>query len=275
MQTRLLVIQKINEDGVVNVFETSSNRFQWAFENKKNASNFSPEYFPFIIMGDAKTTKRVPGPETETLVTIDQILFSDDYGVPDGSVIGILFPKNYIPDVLKFKEKPYIPVGLGGQAIIARPPGQMQILYNQNEKRAAIILHIHERLLFGIKCLAKKVADENFPNNSHWMFDDFDITISRELLEIDAIKTEDLKLINETINKVDIEDINKTLNEILSTLKKGDKATAKSNIGKLTKSITNGLGAAANMTKLIDSYNDGGAPKQFISQILKYIHIGD
>lgn len=272
MLTKLLVIQKIEDNGDVNIFQTSSDYFQWAFESKIAKSDFSPEYFPFNVIGDAKVNKRKPGPETETTVSENQILFADDYGVPEGTVIGILFPKNYIPDVLKFKDQPYIPVGLNGQ-VIARPPGQMQILYNQLEKQSAILLHIHERLVFGIKCLAKKIPDENFPKNNHWTFDDFDVTISRELLEVDSIQTKDLQIINDVIGKVDIEDINNTLNEILTALKQGDKSKAKSRIGKLGKSLANGLAVAGNMTKLVDSYNDGGAVHQFIAQILKYLNI--
>src|ERR1043165_2105712 len=101
MLTKLLVIQKIDENGEVNIFQTTSDYFQWAFESKASKSEASPEYFPFQIMGDAQIFERKPGPETETVANENQILFSDDYGIPEGSVIGILFPKNYILDVLK------------------------------------------------------------------------------------------------------------------------------------------------------------------------------
>ena len=272
MLTKLLVIQKIEENGEVNIFQTRSDYFQWAFESKIARTDLSPEYFPFNVIGDAEVSRRKPGPETETVSKDNQILFSDDYGVPEGTVIGILFPKNYILDVLKFKEQPYIPVGLNGQ-VVARPPGQMQIFYNQIEKQSAILLHIQERMVFGIKCLAKKIPDEIFPKNNHWTFDDFDVTISRELLDVEIIQTKDLQIINDVIGNVDIEDINRTLNEILSALKNGDKSKAKSKIGKLGESLSNGLAVTSNMTKLVDSYNVGGAVHQFIAQILKYLQI--
>ena len=102
MLTKLLVIQKIEENGEVNIFQTRSDYFQWAFESKIARTDLSPEYFPFNVIGDAEVSRRKPGPETETVSKDNQILFSDDYGVPEGTVIGILFPKNYILDVLKF-----------------------------------------------------------------------------------------------------------------------------------------------------------------------------
>src|SRR5689334_1999579 len=138
MLTRLLVIQKINENGVVNIFQTSSGSFQWAFQSNVSATRVSPAYFPFDIMGNVKTIEREPGPETQTSVRKNEILFKDDYSIPSGSVIGILFPKNYIIDVLKFKEQPFIPVGIVGQ-VVSHPPGQIQIFYNQTEKKSAIV----------------------------------------------------------------------------------------------------------------------------------------
>ena len=45
-------------------------------------------------------------------------------------------------------------------------------------------------------------------------------------MQIDFIKTSDLKVVNEVMSEVDLVEINKSLNEILITLKKGDKENA-------------------------------------------------
>jgi hypothetical protein len=274
MLKTLLVIQKVNENGKVEIFQAySENRpFQWTFETTRKKTLDDKEYFPFTIKG-ITVDKRSPGSETETSVKDNLIKFCDDYSIPDGSVIAILFPANFIPDILKFKDNPYIPVGLVGQ-VSARSPGQIQIRYNKVEKRCAVILHIHEKILFGIKCIAKRVSDDYFPANGDSSVDDlFDISISRTLLNVDVIRTEDLKIINETINQSDLIEVNKSLNEILSALKAGNKSKAKSLLSNFGKLIMNGTSLTSNLTKITDSYNDGGAVHKFVGKILEYVSL--
>jgi hypothetical protein len=273
MLKTLLVIQKINENGKVEIFQafSDSKPFQWTFESKRKANALDNlDYFPFTIRG-IHVEKRTPGPETETKVNNNLITFCDDYGIPDGSVIAVLFPENFIPDIIKFKDNPYIPVGLSGQ-VITRPPAQIQVLYNKLEKRCAIVLHIHENLLFGIKCIAKKVIDENFPQNENRMIDElFDISISRQLLNVDAIRTDDLKIINDLLNKTDLNEINNSLNEILEAMKAGEKSKAQSLLSNFSKLIINGTGIAGNLTKILDSYYNGGPTFKFIGKVIEYI----
>lgn len=274
MLTKLLVIQKIEEDGDVNVFQVYSENFQWTFETDRKLENDDKEYFPFTIFGeDFKVLKRKPGRETKTKTSDNTISFIDDYGIPDGSVIAILPPKNYVPDIIKFKDNPYIPANLAGQ-IITKPPGQIQILYNKVEKRSSIILHIHEKQFFGIKCLFEKVSDENFPDNTdYWSDELFDVSISKKFLNIEAIKTEDLKIFNETMNIADLTEINTTLNEILEALKLKDKEKAQSKLAKFGKQIVSVTGVAGNVDKVIQSLSDGGAINEFIKQAIKYTHL--
>ena len=129
MLKTLLVIQKVNENGKVEIFQafSDSRPFQWTFEPKRKPNKDDKEYFPFTI-SDVRVERRNAGPETETRVNNNLIKFCDDYSIPDGSVIAILFPANFIPDIIKFKDNPYIPAGLAGQ-VSTRPPGQLQIRY--------------------------------------------------------------------------------------------------------------------------------------------------
>lgn len=272
MLTKLLVIQNIEENGEVNIFQFYSENFQWTFETDRKSEIGDEKYFPFTVVGDVKVQQRKAGPETKTKSTENTINFVDDYGIPDGSVIAILLPKNYIPDIIKFKDNPYIPSNLAGQ-VVTRPPGQIQILYNKIEKRSSIILHIHEKQLFGIKCLFEKVSDENFPKNTdYWNDELFDVSISKKFLNIDVIKTEDLKIFNETINVADLTEINETLNEILNALKSNDKEKAQSKLAKFGKMIVSISGVAGNVDKVVHSLNNSGAINEFIKQVIKYIN---
>jgi hypothetical protein len=46
MITRLMVIQKIIEDRKVEVFQISSDNFQWTFENRRTKIETDKEYYP-------------------------------------------------------------------------------------------------------------------------------------------------------------------------------------------------------------------------------------
>ncbi len=58
--------------------------------------------------------------------------------VRGGFVIGILFPKNYAPFIMKFKEKPFIPTGFPGRNTTVTPPGHFQLYYNRIARQAGI-----------------------------------------------------------------------------------------------------------------------------------------
>jgi len=273
MITRLMVIQKISENGSVEVFQISSDNFQWTFENRRTQIETDKEYFPFSLIGNINIFQRQPGAETRTYIKENEIIFCDDYGIPGGTVIGVLFPKNYIPDIIKFKDKPYIPTGFAGQ-VTTRPPGQIQILYNHLEKRCAIIFNIHENIVFGFKCIARAVSDEEYPRNESVIADNlFDITLSREFLNVEAITNEDLKLINETLNQADISDIRDALNELLTAVKSGQKEQSKSLLNKIGTTLLNGTSAASSLTTIADSYKAGDTVQQFIGRIIDYVSL--
>lgn len=271
MITNHIIIQDIKEDGQIEVFQISSQYFQWTFETRRDVSEKDKDYFPFIITGDINEIRRAAGAETRLIVEKDKITFIDDYGIPGGFVIGILFPKNYIPDIIKFKDKPFIPVGFAGQ-VSTVPPGQIQIFYNQIAKRCAIVFNIHQSTCFGFKTIATKISDDLFPHNENLYAEDFfDISISRDLLSVDSIKNEDLKIINETLNDTDLKELNDSLNEILNCLKTGRKGQAISLVKRLESKVLNGVGLASSLTTIIDSYKNGGVAEKFVGKIFEYM----
>lgn len=268
-----MVIQKINTNGNVEVFQISSDYFQWTFENRRTGIEEDKEYFPFSIFGDINILQRQPGAETRTYLKENEITFCDDYSVPGGTVIGILFPKNYIPDIIKFKDNPFIPAGFAGQ-VTTRPPGQVQVSYNHLEKRCAIIFNIHENIVFGFKCIAKFVNDNDYPRNENIIADDlFDISLSREFLNVDAIKNDDLNLINETLNQANLTEIHEILNELLISVKARQKEESKSLLNKVGTLLLNGTSVTSSLTTIADSYKTGGAAKQFIGRIIEYVSL--
>ena len=273
MITNLLVIQKVEEDGSVNIYQAHSQNFQWAFETDRMRTIDDNDYFPFLIIDNVEVLVRRPGPETKTKMIDNTISFIDDYGVPAGTVIAILPPSNFIPDIIKFKDRPYIPAGLVGQ-IVSSPPGQLQIVYNHLEKKSAIILHIHENQFFGVKCVFKKVHNEDFPQNDDvWLDELFDISISRELLNINKINTDDLMCFNKTINIVDLTEVNEILNEILAALKENNKEKAQSKLSIFGQYLVKTAQVGSNISKIIESLNDGGAMNNFIKQVVRYVSI--
>jgi hypothetical protein len=274
MYTKHILIQKIEEDGSANFYQITADNIQWTFEYRRTKIANDPDFFPFLLFGEHPTPfPKRPGAETKIFVKENEVTFCDDYGVPAGFVIAILFPENFIPDILKFKDKPIIPVRLQGQ-LVASAPGQFQIFYNRLEKRSAIVFSIHENIFFGFKCVSKKISDEEFPKNESITSDEFfDVTISTELLKIEAITNEDLKIINETLSKTDLEEVNNTINEILTALQTGNKNDAKTSLNKFSKLILDGASLIGNLTKIIDSYHDGGAPQQFVAKLLSFVNL--
>jgi hypothetical protein len=274
MFTKFLLIQKLEENGEAMFHLIKSDYLQWTFENRRTEIESDPITFPFVVVNDEiKLQSHPPQPETKIYVRENEIIFADDYIVPEGFTIGILFPENFIPTVLKFKDKPVIPIGLQGQ-FVANAQGQFQIFYNRLAKRSAIVFNIHQNVSFGFKCVAKKVKDEEFPKNENIYGDDFfDVIIDTEFLKIEAITNEDLKIINKTLESTDLDDIRDSINEILLALKSGNKKEAKSSLDKLGKYILNGTSFVGNMTKIIDSYNEEGAPQKFVAKLFEYLNL--
>lgn len=274
MIVNLMVIQNVHENGKVEIFQSFSDKipFQWTFESDRKKNDRDGEYFPFTLRG-IKPLKRQPGPETKTKVNNNIISFFDDYGLPDGSVMAILLPDNYIPDIIKFKDNPYIPTGIVGQ-VVTRLPGQIQICYNKIEKRCSVILHIYERQLFGIKLLAKKVSDHDFPDSGDRMADDlFDISLSRKSLNVESINSKDLMIINDTINQADLIDVNNTLNEILNAIKSSDYDKTQSQLSKFGGLLMKSANLTSSLISIIESNQNGGAANQFIRKIFEYANL--
>ncbi len=180
MYTKLLVIQKINEDASLNLFRTDYNKpIQWSFDDSRRKKATDKDIFPFEILDGSKIYPGHNGPDASCSLTENQLIYSEDFGVLGGTVIAVLFPRNYIPDIIKFNDKPKMPVGAAG-ILTSTSPGQFEIKYNYEQKQCAIIFHIFTGTLYGLKCIAKQVPDTEFPDSTTYVHDEVnDVTLSR------------------------------------------------------------------------------------------------
>lgn len=274
MFTKFLLVQKIESNPIVeNHLIRSSDHLQWTFEIAKKESEFNQTIFPFSIRGTKfEMETNPPAPETSVYLEDNQIVFADDYCVPSGFTIGILFPEGFVPTIVKFKDKPVLPIGAQGQYVTVAQ-GQFQVLYNKPAQRCAIIFNIHHNICFGFKCKAIKVHNDDFPSSGNTYNDDFDIIIDSGILGIGAITTDDLKFINHALDQTHIDDIKDIINEVLNALKSKDKSTAKTKLENLKKYILDGTSFTGNITKIVDSYNEGGAPQKFITSLMEYVNL--
>jgi hypothetical protein len=276
MITNLLVIQRIDLDAkAVKVSQVLGNYFQWTFQTEEERTDASPVYFPFEINGKYEVEERKPGAETKLNINEDYISFKDDYGVPDGSVVAILLPAGYVPDMLKFKNAAYIPVNFD-IPVYNRLPGHVQLCYNFKEKRSAIVIHLNERTVFGFKCIAKKVSDDQFPDIRYKDTDDlFDVNISRELLAVDHISEEDLKIVNRAISEnlkpEEIAELLKDLNELLASIKDGNNTKATGIYDRLSNSLTTSVGTISGLVTIADSFTAGNSAALFVKKILSFL----
>lgn len=278
MWSQHIVIQKINEDGKLNFYHGYESRgLVWSFENRRTFINSdNPEIFPFQLDNHVRLSERSPGAETKLIYRPNQeITFYDDYGVPSGFVIAILFPKNYVPIIFKFKEKPYIPVGIRGN-VVTKPPGYFNVHYNRVAKMSAIVFLTTENIAFGFKCVARKVDSDKFPQKERVLVDDaFEVSIDTSMLNSEMIRPEDLKCFSEVIARnATLDDLQISLNELIEALneeKSDDRTNKVKRIKrKMQSQIVNSTGVSGSLVTILDSYHNGGVAKEFIAKVMSY-----
>lgn len=110
MLTREIWIQKIEESGI-RLFSASIGG-NWTFESFKPEPTTHSEIFPFCIGDDVELRRGNAGPETwHRFHPGGEIWFADRYEIPSGTVIGVLFPKEYVPGLAKLDQPQRIPTG--------------------------------------------------------------------------------------------------------------------------------------------------------------------
>ena len=270
MHNDKVVIQRIGEDSKIVVFQNNNASTPWSFDSYGNCGPNvpHPDVFPFVFDKSEKFVARKAGAETQISLRKDRdIWFADDYSVPAGMLIGVLFPKNYVPEVFKFKDKPFIPIG--GVQGVTEPPGHIEVQFNQPSRQSAIIFHITKTSYFGFKCVAKYRDDSFPPSNAYPFIDELIETVGSGLGQIE-VTLADIQEFRPIFKKsADLSVVVERMNEVINVCKLNmtgsDLANAKAN---LWSSLSEAIGTTASLTAILDSYQNSGSVHGVVAKLL-------
>jgi len=283
MLTNKVVIQKINADtGTVRLYQNFDLRSPWSFEFERGiiTTDSNPEIFPFSFEAAERFHTANAGGETKVFKSSEgNILFSDDYAIPAGFLVGILFPQNYVPEVFKFKDKPFIPTGVGLAGTSIQPPGHFDVYYNQKERLAAIVFMITSNTYFGFKCIARSHIND-FPSQDRFPFYS-DLFASLGFTETHPIQISvaDLGSYKQYfLPSTDLSQIAELMNRLLAINEtRGASITEKESIIKRLKEfLSTGASIVAftdSAVTIADSYVQGGAVAKIIARLLSYLSL--
>ena len=276
MLSNKIVIQKINPNtGSVRLYQNFDLRSPWSFESYRCVSqnDSHPDIFPFIFDGSERFHLGEAGSETKVHMTKEgSLLFSDDYALPSGFVIGVLFPKGYVPEIFKFKDKPYIPTGVGIGGASIQPPGHFDLYINHEEQLSAVVFLITSNTYFGFKCIAKKY-ESNIPKKDRFPFYDdlfasFGFSESHPIT-ISAKNLEEYK--NHFSPGADLDNIAQLINELIESTRDNriSPETKQTTIQKLQENIS----TASSAVTILDSYASGNTVGQMVAKLISYLSL--
>jgi hypothetical protein len=268
-----VVIQKIEVDQRVTLFQNFNVDTPWTFEpyHDRRPDDAHPEIFPFVFNRRVRFQTGSAGRETQVSLRENKDLwFADDYGVPEGMLIGILFPQNYVPEVFKFKEKAHIPVAAPAAAVM--PPGHIDVHFNRTSRHAAITFHTTQTTYFGFKCIARHYSDA-FPYPHGYAFLDEVIgTIGQNAGQI-IVTREDLQQFKPLFKaSADLDQLAQRMNELIALCQSqhpnhSELGSARSALGA---SLDTAIGTAGSLTTILYSYNNAGIVSTVISKLLAF-----
>lgn len=275
MHTSKAVIQKIDaRSKSVRVYQNFDLHSSWSFETHRipSSEDQNTDIFPFVFHGEERFSERRAGQETKLQVASDErVLFADDYGVPADFLIGVLFPENYVPEVFKFKSKPFIPTGVGIGGNSMSPPGHFDVYYNRPAKLSAVVFMVTQPTYFGFKCIARKRL-EDFPDGGEYPFlSDLYATLgASESHPIEVSKDDLLKFANVFAPSADLGRLADAINELSNLARENDYASV-AEAQTLSKRLQGALSNTASAVQLSDSYLAGGTVAAVVSRLLAYL----
>jgi hypothetical protein len=274
MLTSKAVIQKLDvHTSVVRLFQNFDLHSSWSFETQQMLPRVAtnPEIFPFVFQGQDRFLEARAGPETKLRVGINgQLMFADDYGVPSGFVIGVLFPEEYVPEIFKFKSKPFIPTGVGLGGVSMSPPGHFDVFFNPVAKRSAVVFLINQPTYFGFKCIARR-RPIDFPVGAEQPFlSDLYATLGFAETHPIEVKVEDLAAFEEQFSSsADLSALVKAINRLVELVSEGDYSRV-AEVRSLSQTFQNALSTTASAVQLSDSYLTGGTVAAVVSRLIAY-----
>ena len=262
MLTSKAVIQRIDANTRrVHLYQNFDLRSSWTFETHMAIPSmpYNKEIFPFIFHGQEPFFEGHAGAETKLRFTSDgRLLFSDDYGIPEQFVIGILFPQGYAPQVFKFKTKPFIPTGVGLVGASVSPPGHFEVFSNQAAKLSAVVFIINQPTYFGFKCIATEQST-NFPRSGENPFlSDLYATLCAPETHPINITAKDLKQFKGQFSaSANLDEVAHVVNRISELSRDGDYSRV-TEAQSWLKKFQDALSTTASAVQLSDSYLSGG-----------------
>lgn len=268
------VIQKIIiESQDVQLYQNFNLNSPWSFETTEISSSDrnNIDIFPFNFQGAKKFSKIRAGRETKIDIALDgRLLFADDYGIPEGLMIGILFPEGYVPEVFKFKNKPFIPTGVGNDKASMSPPGHFEVFYNRAARRSAIVFMSTQTTYFGFKCVARMKIDD-FPEGAdHPFLNDLYATFGFAETHPIHISSGDLFNFKEMFtSSTDLSDLAAAINRLIDLSRQNDyERVGEAQI--LKKKLEGALSNTASAVQLSDSYLSGGTVGALVARLCTY-----
>lgn len=275
MLTSKAVIQKIDaHSNSVRLYQNFDLHSPWSFETHRMPSreDKNSDIFPFVFQGEERFFEARAGRETKVQVASNgRVLFADDYGVPAGFVIGVLFPENYVPEVFKFKSKPFIPTGVGVGGTSMSPPGHFDVYYNRPAKLSAVVFIVTQPTYFGFKCLARKRV-EDFPDGGEYPFlSDLYATLGASETHPIHVSPADLsKFEGVFAPSADLGDLAEAINKLSDLARQNDYESV-GEAQALSKRLQGALSNTASVVQLSDSYLARGTVGAVISRLLAYL----
>lgn len=275
MLTSKAVIQKIDaRSKSVRLYQNFNLHSPWSFETHRSISreDQNTDIFPFMFHGAEQFTEGRAGRETKLQVAADgRVLFADDYGVPAGFLIGVLFPENYVPEVFKFESKPCIPTGVGIGGTSMSPPGHFDVYYNRPAKRSAVVFMVTQPTYFGFKCIARKRIGD-FPDGGEYPFlSDLYATLGVSDSHPIEVSTSDLSnFANVFAPSADLGKLADAINRLSDLARQNDYASV-GEAQTLSKQLQSALSNTASAVQLSDSYLTGGTVAAVVSRLLAFL----
>lgn len=275
MLTSKAVIQKIDaRSNSVRLYQNFNLHSPWSFETHRSISreDQNADIFPFVFHGAEQFSEGRAGRETQLQVAADgRVLFADDYGVPAGFLIGVLFPENYVPEVFKFKSKPFIPTGVGIGGTSMSPPGHFDVYYNRPAKLSAVVFMVTQPTYFGFKCIARKRIGD-FPDGGEYPFlSDLYATLGVSDSHPIEVATSDLSnFANMFAPSADLGKLADAINRLSDLARQNDYASV-GEAQTLSKQLQGALSNTASAVQLSDSYLTGGTVAAVVSRLLAFL----
>lgn len=273
MYHEFLVNQTITNDCKVKVHFVREDFLNWTYETVlgPNGSTNTP-IFPIVL--DNKDTvihAKTKGRETSCRrISSEDICFMDDYSVPGGFLICVTGPPGYEPKIVKLKNKPTIADNDFNRVI----PTHFEVKSNKITNQASVLMHVLERVYFGIRIEFTKVDGKISSFNDNWFNSPFDLTLSLVNKQLYIVDKTEISKLHPNLDEQAVSEFTKLINELIEEINKNSEgyshefipSSLKDRISKIFPIV---LGTTSSIVTLVDSYKNAGVLGELLTSLVK------